>query len=173
MLVPLRTSACALVLGVLGVGCGRNDAPPPAPAAAVSKPAPDRLAPDELAEGRDEAFGLKFPRGLKVRFRGPTRVEAEGTLKAEVVANYVRKRTKSQSIELGAARTVFEEAHIPGAKPDRPLRIEVVTTEERRTRLVVHDLSAPKVDPTLSPEDRWKKFGFDKDGRLIDPTKMD
>jgi len=36
--------------------------------------------------------------------------------------------------------------------------------------LVVKNLSPPKADPLATPEERWKKFGRDPAGKLLDPT---
>lgn len=162
-----------LVLLLLPASC-REDAPPAPATPKPSAPAPapvDHLAPGELKEGKVDAFGLKLPEGLAEELRTPNRVEAEGRIPAEKVANYIRKRTKAASVELGAARTVFESAKVLSSNPSPTLRIEVVPRRSR-TRVIVRDLSPPPVDPLLSPEERWKKYGFDKDGKLLDPDKM-
>jgi hypothetical protein len=169
--LPKATGAIGLVAMLCLLSSCREEvqtAPPPPPKASA-RPV-DRLAPGELKEGDIDAFGLKVPHGLRLHFRGPDRVEADGDIPAERVANYVRMRTKAQSVELGAARTVFEQAKVLGVESDRRLRIEVVTVRYR-TRLIVRDLTPPRIDPALTPEERWKKHGFDKDGKLIDPNK--
>ena len=164
----------ALALLTCLTACDRSDPPPPAavapPRASVSARPVDHLTPGELAQGNLDAFGLKLPRVMRIKYRGPTEVEAEGFVASERVANYVRARIKANSVELGAARTVFDQARVPGEKIDRPLRIEVVAKGEM-TRLIVRDLSPRKPDPPMTPEERWKRHGFDKDGKLIDPNK--
>ncbi|PIE06335.1 MAG: hypothetical protein CSA75_00085 [Sorangium cellulosum] len=162
-----------LMLMILTLGCREQRAEPVAGAPSASTPASpvDRLAPGELSEGELEAFGLKLPRVMRIRLRTANKVEAEGHVASELVANYVRKRTKAQSVELGAARTVLGQVYVLGDETKRPLRIEVVTLGGK-TRLVVKDLSPPKTDPLLTPEERWKRHGFDKDGKLLDPSKM-
>jgi hypothetical protein len=156
------------------LACSRHDSrPQPAPAAS-STPAPnvDRLDPQEIPEGTSSAFGLKLPRDMKVTFTGPTEVDAVGQINAERVANYVRKRVKVDGIELGAARTVFSNAHVIGDTTDRPLRVEVIVTHQG-TELVVRNLAKPKIlDPDLSPDDRKRQYGIDPNGDKVDPTKM-
>lgn len=165
----LRKFLCCTLAWLVLAGCRDEQAPAPAPLLSVSSPPVDRLAPGEIAEGSADAFGLKLPRMMRVRFRGPDKVEAEGHVEAELVANYVRKRTKAASVELGAARTVFEQVKVNGDAAGRSLRVEVVALGGK-TQLIVKDLTPPRFDPSLTPEDRWKKHGFDKDGKLIDPN---
>ncbi len=166
-----RRFVALIALAFLLPACREDDKPPaPAPKPSAHPPV-DKLAPGELRESDVDAFGLEVPKGLDPLFRGPRRVEAQGRIPAERVANYVRKRTKAQSVELGAARTVFDQARVLGVDNPKLLRIEVITVRQF-TRLVVKDLTPPRVDPDLTPEERWKRHGFDKDGKLIDPDKM-
>ncbi len=158
-----------------GCKCGGDAAPTPIPsAAAPSAPArPDRIDPNDLAEGTDKAFDLKIPRGMQVTIRAPNEVDAVGRLPAEKIANYVRKRIEAETVELGAARTVFNRAKVKGEPTGRWVRIEVELLRDTTTRLVVRDLSPPKVDPTLTPEERWKQFGLDPHGGVMDPTHQE
>jgi hypothetical protein len=134
---------------------------------------PDRLAPGELAPGKDVAFGLTLPRALRVYLRDPFAIHAEGRVEAERVSNYVRHQVKAQSIEVGAAKTIFNQARVEGAAaPSKPLRIEVLKLDQG-TRLVVVDLTPRKVDPSLKPDDLWRIHGFDKDGKHMDPARFE
>jgi hypothetical protein len=138
----------------------------------VRTPRPDRVAPGELAPGKEVAFGLTLPRALKVRIRDPFWIQAEGKVEPERVANYVRRHIQAKSADVGAVKTIFDQAVVKGAKPAPLLRIEVIKIDSG-TRLVVHDLTPPKVDPSLKPEDIWRIHGFDKDGKRIDPAKFE
>jgi hypothetical protein len=155
-----------------GLACSRAE-PPPAPAPAPSASAPvDRLEPNEIPEGTLLAFGLKLPRGMTLAYQGPDEVHAVGGLAPERVANYVRKHVQVEAVELGAARTVFDRARVLGDATGRPVRIEVMHYDHG-TKMVVRNLAPPKVlDPELSPEDRWRKFGLDPNGNIIDPTQL-
>lgn len=171
----LHRCGLALAVMLLGASCSRGndvaatDAGPPA---ASSAAAPDRVDPSELAEGREVAFGLKLPRGMRITFRSPFEIQAESELPPERIANYVRQRMRSEGVEVGAARTIFDRARLRNDESAPFCRVEVVRVGDR-TRLVIRDLTPEKIDPTLSPEERWRKFGLDPNGRLIDPSHME
>jgi hypothetical protein len=165
-------------VAVAGCHCSRSQAstaPSPQPSSSASATAipanVDRLDPNEVAEGDDSAFDLKIPRGMRIVYHGPERVDALGRVPAERIANYVRKRVEVGGVELGAAATVFDRARVRGEPTGRLVRIEVVTQLDE-TRLIVRDLTLPPIDPTLSSEERWKKFGLDSKGKLIDPEHL-
>jgi len=168
-----RLSVVAVVL-LIAAACRRDDTAASAAAASASgSSAPDRLDPLELAEGSETVFRFKLPRGMRVTFRGPFEVHAEGPVEAERLANYVRKRMKSEGVEVGAARTVFDRARIRDDTEAPFCRVEVVKTGTG-ARIVLRDLTPEKIeDPDLPPEERWRKHGLDPNGRLVDPTHME
>lgn len=171
--------ARALLIGIAGVlpvsACSRGDAAKPsAPVASspsASAAALDRLSPDEIAEGVETAFDLKIPRDLRVIYRAPDEVDALGSIAAERVANFVRKRVQVDGVELGAARTVFNNARVRGEPTGRYLRVEVIAKDDT-TELVVKDLTPPRLDPNLTQEERWRKHGLDPNGAILDPTHL-
>lgn len=162
------------VFSGLAVSCSkpapppRDDGPPPAPVASRA----DRLDPLEVPEGERKAFGLTIPRGMKVIYQGSDEVQASGMIAPDRLANYVRKRVVVDGVELGAARTVFDRAKVVGDNSGRLVRVEVVT-QPFGTMLVVKNLAPPKADPNATPEERWKKFGRDPSGNLLDPTSKE
>ncbi len=172
----IRTRHLSVVAGVLlmAAACRRDDPAEPASVASVSvSAAPDRLDPFELAEGSETVFRFRLPRGMRVTFRGPFEVQAEGPVEAERLANYVRKRMRSEGVEVGAARTVFDRARIRDDAEAPFCRVEVVKTVTG-ARIVIRDLTPEKIEePDLPPEERWRKHGLDPNGRLIDPTHME
>lgn len=160
----------ALSSGV-ATSCSKPASPVPdagLPAAPVASRA-DRLDPLEVPEGDRQAFALKVPRGMSVIYDGPDEVQATGMITPERLANYVRKRVVVDGVELGSARTVFDRARVVGDDSGRLVRIEVIS-QQVGTMLVVKNLSPPKADPNATPEERWKKFGRDPSGKLLDPT---
>jgi hypothetical protein len=172
---PPFVSALLCASVAVAAGCHRDDevhtgAAPSAPThAAASASAPvDRLAPGELAEGTDTAFGLAIPRDLKVERRFDDSITAGAEMPSEWVANYVRRRVDADKVEIGPTRTVFDRARVKGGAPDKLLRIEVVQTP-LEAQLVVRDVTPKPIDPGLSEDERWRKAGLSPNGRPLDP----
>lgn len=152
-----------------GCRCRSEAGPAPtAPSAGASGSAPmDRLAPGELAAGEETAFGLILPRALKIEQRFARSVHARGSSSPEAVANYVRQRVRAERVELGAVRTVFPTATIPGNSENRRLRVEVIAERDGNTRLVVRDITPVPAPPGLSEQERWRQVGIAPDGGLL------
>jgi hypothetical protein len=140
----------------------------------ASAPKPvDRLAPGELEQGADRAFGLVLPKGLKVIRRFTDSVHAVGRVRPEDVANYVRHRVKVHRVELGAARTIFPDVKITEGDPHRVYRIEVISAGPGSTKLEFYDVTpAPKIEG-LSEAERWRRAGFKPDGTPLHPEKLE
>jgi hypothetical protein len=127
----------------------------------------DRLAPGELAPGREAAFGFVAPALMKLERRYPDAAYFAGPAAAESVANYVRKRVEAERVEIGAARTLFPKVRIKGGAPDRVYRFEVVSNGPI-TKLVVQDITPPPTEPGLSDAERWRRAGFTPDGKPLE-----
>ena len=171
---PMRAvAATVLVCCVAEGGCKCGDSAStssPAPLLSISRP--DRLAPGELPPGKDVVFGLRLPSAVKVVVREPFRVQCEGRVQPETVANYLRSHIDidAESVDIGAAKTIFKSAVVRGTKEPR-LRIEVVKID-RGTRLIIQDMTPAKMEP-MSKEEIWKIHGYDKEGKRIDPSKFE
>jgi len=177
-----RLAECSLAVLLVALGaCRSKDAPSAAPApsaaaaaaAAVKKPV-DRLAPGELAPGDSSLFGLPLPRGMVVEGKFKDFAVANGRLSAEAVANYVRDHVLAEHVEIGAARTVFPSVRIKQGAPDRAYRVEVLQ-DGLTTRVVVRDITprpAPKVDG-VSAEELWRRAGFSRDGKPLNPKALE
>lgn len=118
------------------------------------------------------AFDLPIPRGMRVNYAGPFEVQAEGPYPAEKLSNYVRRHIKAKTVELGAARTVFDQARVLNASTNRLVQVEVIT-HKGGSRLLVRDLTPHRIDDSLTPEQRWKKHGFDRDGTFIGDKRFE
>ena len=160
--------------GLLGCRGGDAPAPPPVASAAPAPPATtavDQVAPGELAEGAELAFGFPIPRRMEIRARFPDAVFAIGEIPADQVANYVRKRIIAENVETGPAKTVFARATTKSA-PARRIQIEVVS-RSHRTELVVRDETRPPPEEGLTEEERWRRKGLKPDGSPLDPTRLE
>lgn len=132
----------------------------------------DRLAADELAAGNAEVWGFTIPREMQVehRYQGVTHVV--GPVKFDAVANYVRERVIVSHVEIGAARTIFPNARIVGGAPDRVYELDV-SAEPGLTRLVIRDVTPPKIVPGLTDAERWRQAGLTPQGRPLDPKAFE
>lgn len=173
---PLALAALALACAAATACRSGADAPPtPAPSASAEAPrrrAADQVAPGELAEGTEQAFGLPIPRKMRVRLRFPDEIVATGEVPAEQVSNYVRQRVLAERVETGPAKTVFSRATLK-RDPARFLRVEVISRGARGAELVVRDVTRPPPEPGLSDEERWRQKGFKPDGTPLDPTRLE
>jgi hypothetical protein len=143
----------------------------PATSSVASAPI-DHLAPGELLEGTDKAFGMILPRGVRVVHGFDDLVIASGSPPADKVTNYVRARVRDGKITVGARATVFDHVRTAAA-PDLELSIRVEPADGMEgTRIEVRKLTMPKAPDLPNDEERWRAAGLRPDGRPIDPKKM-
>ncbi len=164
----------ALVACLLCASCHDKSTPNAAqgePASSAAKPV-DRLAPSELAAGNAEVWGFPVPRDMQVEHRYGEVTHIIGPVKPDALANYVRDHVVVSHVEIGAARTIFPNARIKGGASDRVYELDVIP-EPGITRLVIRDLTPPKVEPGLSDEERWRQAGLTPQGRPLDPKAFE
>lgn len=159
---------------VLNLGCKEKSEAPPAPpqstVPSAQTPA-DQLAPGELAQGKENAFGFALPRRMQIEARFGDAVFASGQIPPEQVANYVRKYTIADGIETGPAKTIFAKVTLKEA-PATSLRIEVIA-QGSITKLVVRNETRAPAKEGLSEEERWKELGLSPRGDVLDPTQLE
>jgi len=173
--VTLRPSAAlALAFGALTtLACRKQTAPapPPAPSAteALSAKPVDRLAPDELEPGKTQVFGFEVPRRMRVKGAFLDVAYVEGNVTPEALANYVRERVEVDRVEIGAASTRFERAHIKAGAPERVYDFQVSPGSADMTELVIRDVTPRPPNPSIMNEtDRWRQAGRKPDGTPLD-----
>ena len=170
-------SRLALAACLLCASCHGNSSPgsssgsPTLAGSANAKPV-DRLAPDELAAGNAEVWGFVVPREMQVEHRWQEVTHLIGPVKPDALANYVRDRVVVSHVEIGAARTIFPNAHIKGGPSDHVYELDVIP-EPGQTRLVIRDTTPPKVMPGLTDEERWRQAGLTPQGRPLDMKKFE
>ena len=159
------------MVALLGAAASCRDSKPTeqqttAPAAAdASAVLPDSTDGNELAEGKEEAFGLRLPRGVYIAARMDDAVYARGKLGFEASANYVRQRVVAKRVDTGPAKTVFVDAAIK-AKPDRLVQVEVLM-RSRGVEIIVRDKTRKPADKGLTQKERWKRAGLTPDGKVL------
>ncbi len=95
-----------------------------------------------------------------------------GPVKPDALANYVRERVVVSHVEIGAARTIFPDARIKAGAADRVYELEVIP-EPGTTRLVIRDITPPKIVPGLTDAERWRQAGLTPEGRPLDPKAFE
>jgi len=171
---PNAALACA-VGALIVLGCRKQDAPLPAASSSaapdgLAAPKPvDHLAPDELEPGQSQVFGFEVPRSMQVKGAFLEVAYLEGRVTPEALANYVRERVEVDRVEIGAASTLFEHAHIKRGAPERFYDIEVSPGEANVTKLVIRDVTPlPPNPPGMTDTDRWRQAGRKPDGTPLD-----
>jgi hypothetical protein len=173
--VTLTIAGCA-ALSVLAA-CHRSlsdDAAPSPSAAALRAPPPgpaDHLAPGELLEGTDKAFGITLPRGLRVDSAFVDAVYTSGMLDVHALATYFSAHLQNGDLREGATSATFEHVNAKD-KPGRLLTVHIAKMGDG-ARVDFRDVT-PVPGPNL-PDDtaRWRHVGLTPNGRLIDPTHLD
>jgi hypothetical protein len=161
-----------LCLALLVVACRRHEAAgiaadPPPSAAPV-----DHLAPGELIAGEKRAFTIVLPRDLNVDQVLTDVVFASGLVSASDLANYVRGRVRDGTVSVGATATIFDQVKAVD-DPGRTLFIRIFPGPSGRgARIEIRDVTPP-VSPSLSSTaERWRQFGLDPDGKLLDSRHL-
>ena len=174
-----------LAMGVLfasAVACHRRAPPDNAPqdhagtmarlpsAEASATPA-DHLAPDELVEGSQQAFGVLLPRVLEVKGSFVDVVYATGHASVHALAQYFRARLQDGSMREGGQAATFEHVKVRG-KPGPELLLRIVASRDGANVEIRN--STPSTVP-LPPDEasRWRQVGLTPRGRLADPTHLD
>lgn len=153
-------AAWALVSLALVQGC-KKDQPQPVPTQATASP--DRLSEGEVLPGRDSAFGLELPQGLKVAARYPHVVQMSSTLSREAVVRFFRENVLVQHVEVTPSHTLFPKVYIKGDKSKHIYRIDV-TVGSGRTLVNMRDITPPPVTQGLTEVQRWEQAGRNPDG---------
>jgi hypothetical protein len=167
-----------LALAALSAGCHRSGATDPRPAAsinpepAVTGTAPaDHLAPGELLEGSEQAFGITLPRGVRVDGAFVQVVFASGPLTVHPLVQYFRSRLQGGDLREGETSATFEHVTVPG-RSERQLSVRIA--EVRRTAIIDIRDTTPRAAAKLPDEAaRWKSVGLTPSGRIADPTHLE
>jgi hypothetical protein len=109
---------------------------------------------------------------MHIEYRYKEAVHLVGRVKPDALANYVRDRIVVSHVEIGAARTIFPNAHIKGGPTDKVFQLEV-TPEPGFSRLTITDVTPPPIEPGLTDEERWRKAGLTPQGQPLDIEKFE
>ncbi|MSP24288.1 MAG: hypothetical protein EXR75_03805 [Myxococcales bacterium] len=161
-------SAMFAFAGLVAIGCSLKDEEPHElfPSTLESSSV-DTSPPGELAEGKEAAFGLKFPRGLFVEATFEDAVSAAGSLPLASVVNYIRARVDTKNIDTGPMKTVFNHATLK-SDPKRIVQVEVTVIASSKVEVTVRDRTPrPPSAPGLSEREQWQRAGIGPDGKVL------
>ena len=161
----------ALALVACRSHASAQDAPPEPAAAAPSVAPVDHLAPDELVEGSDHAFGLTLPRGLAVAYTFTSVVYAGGPLAVHPVVQYLRPRLEGGGLHEGGGSATFDHVTVRG-KPGVDLTIHVEAAPGG-VRVELRDVTRAAALKLPDDAARMKQVGLAPNGRVLDPTHLD
>jgi hypothetical protein len=169
---PRRRLISLTVLLTVGLAacssCKRKEEPP-----TEIKP-PDHLAPTEVVEGKERAFGLPLPRDARVAARFAKTVHVQTPLSPEDLVNFVRARVKDGKVTPGTSGTQLFDV-TPIGDPQKRLTIDVRLYrggDGQHSEMIVRDTTAPPIEPGLTDEQRWQKAGLTPSGQILDPKKL-
>jgi hypothetical protein len=139
----------------------------PAASAAPS----DHLAPGELREGSQRAFGVALPSALRVKGSFVDVVYAGGPASVHALVQYFRARLEDGTMREGPAAATFEHVKVRG-KPGLELLVHIANGADGAS-VEIRD-STPPPAPALPDEpSRWRQVGLTPQGRLADPSHLD
>ena len=145
--------------------------PAPVVSAAPSAPPADHLAPGELVEGTQHAFGLALPREVPIEREQPGSVRAVGPVTVHSLVKYFKTRLQDSKLTEGDTYALFEQVKI-GGQPGKVYRVRMTELPPRGSLLELDDVT-PQPMPDLPDEQaRWRQVGLTPEGRVLDPTKL-
>jgi hypothetical protein len=170
-------ASAAIGLAILAVACDATRTNvEPAPSAGVVAVKPpmlpgDHLAPGELLEGTQEAYGIKLPQLVKVDEVFSDETAASGPVALHPLVDYLRARVTGGELREGTDSATFEHVTAPG-KPQPELQIHLARSRDVM-RIVFRDATPPVLPPLPDDTARFKRAGLSPSGRILDPTHLD
>lgn len=165
-----------LLMLVLGTACKRSDrsaskARTATSAHSIASIPLDRLAPGELAESPELAFGFPVPVGMSVERAFPDAIYLSGEVTVPGLVSYVRKHAQVTNAELEDSTIRFRSVRIPRNGLERQYAFEVVQ-QGRQVRLVIRDTTPTPLQPGLTEDERWKQAGLKPNGQPLSVTDL-
>jgi hypothetical protein len=164
----------ALALAACGNKSKLDEAPAPSAATAataVSMPL-DHVPNGELAEGTEVAYGIKIPFGFHISSRFEKEITVIGDVPIDKTEKYIAAHVGGGKKFDYNGNYGYRGVRAPSA-PDTPLDIDI-SKYRFGTMIRIRDMTPMPPPPTgLSPEEIMKGAGFDKNGKLLDKSKME
>jgi hypothetical protein len=131
----------------------------------------DHLAPGELLEGTEQAFGVTLPQGMRIDESFSKVTYASGPVGLHALVEYFRGHLRDGDLREGEWSATFDHVTAPG-KPEPPLSIHMASSRDV-VRVEIRDETVPVLPPLPDDAARYKRAGLTPSGSLLDPTHLD
>jgi hypothetical protein len=131
----------------------------------------DQLAPGELAEGPDRAFGIALPREVQIRRSFVDVVYARGPVGVHSLVRYFAARLDGGSAHESLDTATFEHVRARG-KPGEELLVQISSVFDGAS-VEIHTVTRPPAPNLPDEAARWRQVGLTPDGKLTDPSHLD
>jgi hypothetical protein len=138
------------------------------PVVPMASAPPDHLAPGELVEGSEQAFGVALPRGMQVTQSFVDLVTATGPVSVQSLSRYLGARLVGGTLREGTDAATFEHVAARG-KPEPELLVKITSTFAG-ARLEINKVTHQQVHLLPDEEARWRQVGLTPQGKIVDPS---
>lgn len=145
---------------------------PGATAPTAAAPPLNHLAPGELVEGTEQAFGLTLPRGVHIESSDRGDVRAVGLVTLHALVKYLRTHVQESDLDEGDQYADLHKVKLHG-KPGALYEMHLSPAGFRGTMLLVQDVTPTPAPDLPNDAERWKAVGLTPNGRVLDPTHLD
>lgn len=128
------------------------------------------MAPDELIEGTERAFGLLLPRDVHVESAFAQVLYANSEVGVHPLTKYFRTRVEGGAFDEDDTSATFTHVRIR-ASPGREFRIHIGRAPQG-ARVEIRDSTPPPAPDLPDEAARWRNVGLTPQGRLIPPTPV-
>jgi hypothetical protein len=139
-------------------------------AAPSSSAAPDRLTKQEALPGRERAFGIEVPSGMRVSSRFDDVIHLTGARSVRDLVSYFSKHVSVANVELLPDGALFARARVNGDTSPRLYRIDIAQRGPI-SHVKLSNVTPPPVVQGLNDAERWQRAGLNADGSLKDRLK--
>ena len=139
--------------------------------AAAAAPA-EHLAPGELVEGKEKAFGLVLPRDVIVEKRYDDVVWARSDVQPLPIADFFKKRVTVGKVSTSLEEATLDQVDVPGM-PGQKLYIHITYSQAHvQSRIEIRNVTPPSLDGLPDEAARWRAAGMTPDGKPLDPKHL-
>jgi hypothetical protein len=169
--IAAALALCACGRGTTVVTTGNATAPTAQEPPSLTATPVDHLAPGELVEGTQQAFGVALPREATITRSEPGTIYAIASVGVHPLVRYLRSRLLDSHLVEGDTFATFDHVKLHD-KQDQVFRIDISAVAGGAA--LEWDNVTPPPAPNLPDETaRWRAVGLSPQGKILDPTHLD